>query len=133
MRQYSHAQERSKLLTLDDVIVEGNVWPLVPDNEYVMRCLYHETLVAFRTPKVILHMQIVEPGQHHGNRLIRPYRVKKLIGRQGKGGRFKLTRHQELFLTLARLYDKRLRHDRFSLRALTKVLLRATTRTVTNH
>ncbi len=116
---------------IPDCIVEGKRWPLLPDCEYVMRYLYHETVNAFRTPKVILHMQIVEPGEHYGKRLIRAYRVKELIGRPRKWGRFKLTRHQELFLTLARLYDKRLRHDRFSLRALTKVLLRATTRTVT--
>lgn len=116
---------------IPDCIVEGKRWPLLPDGEYVMRYLYHETVTAFRTPKVILHMQIVEPGEHYGKRLIRAYRVKELIGRPRKWGRFKLTRHQELFLTLASLYDKRLRHDRFSLRALTKVLLRATTRTVT--
>lgn len=124
-------EEKGKLFMLDDLIVEGNAWPLMPDGEYVMQYLYHETVIAFRAPKVILHMQIVQPGEHYGKRLIRAYRVKELIGRPRKWGRFKLTRHQELFLTFARLYDKRLRHDRFSLRALTKVLLRATTRTVT--
>lgn len=127
----AQTRERSKLITLDDVIVEGNTWPLVPDDEYVMQRLYHETVMAFRTPKVFLHLQIVEPGQHHGKRLICAYRIKELIGKRGRGGRFEITRHQELFLTLARLHDKRLRHDRISLRALTKVLLRATTRTVT--
>ncbi len=127
----TQARERGKLIMLDDVIVEGNVWPLVPDDEYVMQCLYHETVMAFRTPKVMVHMQIVDAGPHYGKRLIRAYRVKELIGKGGRGGRLKITRHHELFLTLARLHDKRLRHDRISLRALTKVLLRATTRTVT--
>ena len=124
-------EEKGKLFMLDDLIVEGNAWPLMPDGEYVMQYLYHETVIAFRAPKVILHMKIVQSGEHNGKRLIRAYRVKELIGRPRKWGRFKLTRHQDLFITLAHLYDKRLRHDRFSLRALTKVLLRATTRTVT--
>ena len=127
----AQARERSKLITFDDVIVEGNVWPLLPDGEYVMQLLHHETVMAFRTPKVVLHMKIVEPGEHNGKRLIRAYRVKELIGRPRKWGRFKLTRHQDLFITLAHLYGKRLRHDRISLRALGRVLLRGTTRTVT--
>lgn len=122
---------KGKLLVLDDAIVEGTTWPLVPDGEYVMQYLYHETVMAFRTPKVILHMKIVGLGKHHGKPLLRAYRVKELMGKPRKWGRFKLTRHQELFLTLARLYDKHLRHDRISLQALTQVLLRATTRTVT--
>ncbi len=122
---------KGKLLVLDDAIVEGNRWPLVPDGEYVMQYLYHETVMAFRAPKVILHMKIVQLGEHKGKRLIRPYGVKELIGKPRKWGRFKLTRHQDLFITLAHLYGKRLRHDRISLRALSKVLLRATTRTVT--
>jgi len=129
--QYSQVEDKGKLLALDDGIVEGNLWPLLPDGTYVMQYLYHETVIAFRIPKVILHMKIVEPGEHHGKRLIRAYRVKELIGKPRKWGRFKLTRHLELSLTFARLYDKHRRHDRISLRALGKVLLRVTTRTVT--
>jgi hypothetical protein len=131
VQQSERVEHKSRVLVLDEVIIEGNAWPLVPDGEYVMRLLHHETVVAFRTPKVVLHLQIVELGPHHGKRLLRAYRVKELIGKRGRGGRFKLNRRHELFLTLARLYDTRLRHDRISLRALTKVLLRATTRTVT--
>ncbi len=123
-------RSNTEIELIPDCIVEGKRWPLLPDCEYVMRYLYHETVMAFRTPKVILHMQIVEPGQHHAKRLIQAYRVRELKGKPRKWGRFKLTRHQDLFITLAHLYGKRLRHDRVSLRALGKVLLRATTRTV---
>jgi len=131
VRQYNQSKSEGKLLVLDDGVVVGSVWPLLRDSTYVMRYLYHETVIAFRTPKVILHMQIIEPGEHNGKRLIRAYRVKELMGKPRKWGRFELGRHHELFLTFARLHDKRLRHDRISLRALGKVLLRATTRTVT--
>lgn len=130
MSEYSHVQAGSKLVTLADGIVEGNEWPLVPDGEYVMQCLWYETVLAFRTPKVILHMQIVEPGQHYGKILLRAYRVKELIGKRGKHGRFRVTRHQELFLALVRLHNRSLRYKQISLRALTKVVLRVTTRTV---
>ncbi len=118
-------------VSLDDILVEGDQYPLVPDGEYVARFLLHETAVVFRTPKVFLHFELVDFGRYFKTQLWQAYRVRRLIGTPGKGGRFALGRRSELFLDLARLYDKSIRPDRISLSSLKDVLLRVRTRTVT--
>jgi hypothetical protein len=113
-------------------IVEGDTWPLVPEGEYQVRLLHHETAVIFKSPKVYLHFAILEPGAHHGKHLFRAYRVKKLKGKPARNGSFTLGRGSDLFFTIAKLYPKEPRLDRISLLALRNVVLRASVRTVTH-
>jgi hypothetical protein len=121
--------QRIREVELDDGIVEGDQWPLVPHGIYVARLVRHETAIAFKTPKVYLHFELIGPT-HQGARLYAAYRVRELVGARGKGGRFKLGRRSELFVQVARLHDRTLRLDRVSLRALRQCLLQVRVRTV---
>lgn len=110
--------------------VVGDDWPLLTAGEYQVQMLHHETSVIFQTPKVYIHFKILDPGEHHGARVFRAFRVRSLIGRPGKWGRFRLSRGSDLFRTLCRLYPNDPRPDRVSLRALKNTVLRVNVRTV---
>ena len=130
-----NAQARSKKpkeVPLDDVLLDGREWPLLPEGEYLVTYTHHETAVVFKTPKVFVHFRIAEPGPYLNQRLFAPYRASELIGRPGKNGRFKLKHRSELYLTLRWLYQsRRLRPDRVSLRDLKGLIVQVTVRTVT--
>src|SRR5262249_13741134 len=81
-------------------------------------------------PKIYLHFRLVCPGEHYGKELYRAYSVKKLIGKPGKNGRVKLTKHFLLFKTLCKVLDFKARPDRISVQGLRGRVLRITTRTV---
>ena len=116
---------------LDDVLVDGPVWPLIPDGRYLTKYTHHDTARVFNTAKVFMHFEIVEPGPYFGVRLMRAYRASGLIGKPGRNGRFRLKRRSELFLDLCRLDERRKRRpDRVSLRDFKDVVLWVTTRTV---
>lgn len=123
-------QRSADVVPIEDGIVEGAQWPLVPDGEYVVRFIRHETATVFKTPKLFIHLELVGPT-HQGARLYAAYRVKRLIGQPGKSGRFVISSRSELLIQLARIYGRQMRMDRVSLRALRHCLLRVRTRTVT--
>lgn len=101
----------------------------VPDAVYVVRFVEFETLFLFNSGKVILRFEVVE-GDLAGTRLVKPYRVKKLLSRPRKGGRFILGRSSELLRDLVRLTATKIRPDRLSLEVLRRQLWRVRTRTV---
>ena len=116
---------------LNDIVVESFGGPLIKPGEYEVQYTHHETHVAFGTPKVFVHFQIVSVGPAHGTRLYRAFRVSELIGKPGKNGRFKLKKRNELILELCRLYQSEgLRPDRVSLRPLKNIILKVKVRTV---
>ena len=116
---------------LDDVLIDGKAWPLIPDGNYPTKYTHHDTAIVFATAKVFVHFEIVEPGPYFGLRLMRAYRASGLIGKPTRNGRFRLKRRSELFLTLCRLDERRKRRpDRVSLRDFKDVVLWVTTRTV---
>ncbi len=118
-------------IPLDDVLIDGHTWPLLPEGEYLVAYTHHETALVFRTPKVFVHFRIVEPGPYFDTRLFRAYRTAESIGQLGKNGRFKLKPRSELYLTMCWLYQaQKIRPDRVSLRDLKQLRLRATVRTV---
>ncbi len=129
MQKYS---SKPREIPLDDVLLDGRQWPLLPEGEYLVAYTLHETAVVFTTPKVFVHLRIVNPGPYFDQRLFRPYRTTELIGKPGKNGRFTLKHRSELYLTMCWLYQARkLRPDRMSLRDLNRLVLRVTVRTVT--
>ena len=108
--------------------------PLLPDDWYEARYIGHETGVVFMAPKCFLHFEITQHGEHLGTRLFRAFRVRKLAGRSGKGGKFVPHAGGDLYALLVRLLDVKLRTDRITLRPLRSMLFRVKTRTVTtNH
>jgi len=85
-------------------------------------------------PKCFLHFEITQHGEHAGIRLFRAFRVRKLTGRSGKGGKFIPHAGGDLYALLVRLLDVKLRTDRISFRPLRSMLFRVKVRTVTkNH
>ncbi len=108
--------------------------PQLPDDWYECKYIGHETSVVFMAPKCFLHFEITQAGEHIGTRLFRAFRVRKLAGRSGKGGKFVVHAGGDLYALLARLLDIRLRTDRITFRPLRSMLFRVKTRTVTtNH
>ena len=90
--------------------------------------------MVFMAGKCFLHFEIVQPGEHMGTRLFRAFRVRKLVGRPGKGGKFIPHAGGDLYALLCRLLDVKLRTDRITLRPLRSMLFKVKTRTVTtNH
>jgi len=125
----SGAFAQSNVVSLDDGIIEGDQWPLVPDGEYVVRFLRHDTATVFRTPKLFLRFEIIGPT-HAGALLYAAFRVKHLKGQPGKNGRFVIHRGSDLVRQLATIHGWNMRLDRISLRSLRHCLLRVRTRTV---
>lgn len=123
-------QRSADVVPIEDGIVEGAQWPLVPDGEYVAKLIRHETANVFKTPKLFIHLELVE-STHQGARVYAAYRVKRLIGQPGKNGRFVISPRSELLIQLIQIYGQHRRLDRISLRALRHCLLRVRTRTVT--
>lgn len=120
-----------KEVKLDDIVIDTFGGPLIDEGVYQASYLSHETKVVFGTPKVFVHFEIVEQGKNFGTRLFRAFRVSELIGKPGRGGRFKLNKRSELLLELCRLYQKQgLRPDRISLKPLKHVILKVKVRTV---
>jgi len=127
----SGCERSANVVPIDDGIIEGTWWPLVPDGEYVAKVIRHETAIVFKTPKLFIHFELVDPGLQNVH-LYAAYRIKRLTGKPGKNGRFVISPRSELLFQLAQLYDRQIRLDRISLRALRNCLLRVRTRTVTN-
>lgn len=115
----------------DSILIEGRM-ALVPDGIYQAKYIGHDTVVLFgRAGKVFLKFEVVgESTEYLGVHLIRPYRVRRLIGRSGPNGGFVLSAGGDLYRTLAKLLDTRARPDRISLRPLRHMLFRVRTRTV---
>jgi hypothetical protein len=125
------AATKPREVPLDDVLVDGDDWPSIPDGSYLAQYIHHDTCEVFQTAKVFVHFRIVEPGPFSGVCLYRAFRASGLIGKPGRNGRFRLKKRSELYLTLCWLHEgRKLRPDRVSLRDLRDVMLRVTTRTV---
>lgn len=117
---------------LDDIVVEALDTSLLPEGQYQVAYQYHETKVVFNTPKVFVHFEVTDLGEHHGVKLFRAFRVSELIGKPGRNGCFKLKKRSDLFLMLCHLYqNQRIRPDRISLRDLKGLILNVMVRTVT--
>lgn len=125
---------RRQLQHEDDCLVEG-FRPLLPNGaSFEARFVDYQTLFIFATGKCVWEFEIVEPGEFMGLRIIRPFRVAKLLGRPGKRGKFKLHAGGDMYQTLVRLLDYKQRKDRISLQPLRHMLFRIRVRTVkTNH
>jgi hypothetical protein len=113
-----------------DIELDGKIWPLIPDGEYIARYHRHDTQRMFGTLKVFLHFEILDPGPYNGTRLYRAYRAVDVVHGKKGGRRFKLRPRSQLYLDLCRLYGGNHRRDRISLTALKSLVLRVRVRTV---
>lgn len=117
----------------DDSMVVEDQKEIVPDGWYQAIYIGHDTAVLFgRACKIFLKFQITDmQSEFDGVRLMRPYRVRRLIGRPGPNGKFALSAGGDLYRTVVRLLDTKTRTDRISLRPLKHMLFRVRARTVT--
>ena len=46
--------EIAREIPLDDVLITGRTWPLLPEGAYLVEYTHHETALVFRTPKVFV-------------------------------------------------------------------------------
>lgn len=93
---------------------------LVPEGRYRLRFRFHETSMMFkRAPKLTLWFAICDPDNpaspYAGTALARWYNVRELIGKAGKGGRFKAAAQGDLAHEYATLFRPTGRLDRISL------------------
>lgn len=113
-----------------EVELDGKRLPLVPDGVYLMQLVRIDKVFQFKEPKAVLWFRIIEPGIHFGVELPRYYRVSNFKGKGGRGYTFKVSQESELFKDVSRLFRRTGRSDRFSLKSLFNVQLKASTRTV---
>ena len=119
----------------DDVCAVDGFKPLLPEGSWFeARFDDHSTAIIFAAHKVFWEFTIIEPGEWFEHKLFRAFRVRKVIGRPGKRGKFVLAAGGDMYQTLVRLLDVNQRADRITLRPLRAMLFRIKTRTVrTNH
>ena len=119
----------------EDAIAVDGFKPLLPEGRWFeARFDDYSTAIIFGAHKVFWEFTIVEPGEWFDHKLFRAFRVRKVIGRPARHGKFVISAGGDMYDLLVRLLDVRLRADRISLRPLKPMLFRILTRTVrTNH
>ena len=105
----------------DDAVAVDGWKPLLPAQWFDAKYIGHETAIVFNAPKVFLHFEIVQHGEHLGKCLFRAFRARKLVGRPCKGGKFVAHANGELYLILAWLLDVKLRADRIHVPPVTEL------------
>ena len=114
----------------DSVSVDG-FKPLLPESRWFeARFTGFSTAIIFGAHKVFWEFAITETGEWFEQKLFRAFRVRKVIGRPAKNGKFVLSAGGEMYETLVRLLDIKQRADRITLRPLRHMLFRVKTRTV---
>lgn len=99
-------------------IIEG-VRPLIPPGDYQLAFVGHHTMIFCRAPKVALRFRVIDQGPHFGTELERFYNVRRLVGKQGKNGKFKIGASSDLLLEFCRCAPDRVaRLDRLPITAL---------------
>lgn len=125
-RDYSHSAKytNTQEQTQADFEIEGEPLALIPPGDYQVQFVGWWTGIMFaRQPKVGLTFKIVQPGAHFGVKITRWYNARRLIGKHGKSGRFKIGRRSDFLADYARLFGMPTRTDRFSFTRLERLIL----------
>lgn len=115
----------------EDLLDVAGFKPLLPDAQWFeAKFTGWSTAIIFASPKVFWEFEITQPGYYAGLSLFRAFRVRNIVGRPSKRGKFVPTAGGDMYQTLCRLLDLKTRADRVSLRPLMHMLFRIRTRTV---
>ena len=110
--------------------VEG-IRPHIPPGIYQLAYLGHYTMFFIKAPKVVLRFRVIDQGSCFGIELERFYNVKRLVGKKGKNGRFKVGSSSDLVLEFCRVSTGRItRLDRLPLGTMKSVIIRGIVGTV---
>ncbi|MGI8895365.1 MAG: hypothetical protein ACR2HE_06915 [Casimicrobiaceae bacterium] len=125
-RKVTHLQDAD-----DDTASVDGFKPLLPEERWFeAKFTGFSTAIIFGAHKVFWEFAITETGEWFEQKLFRAFRVRKVIGRPAKSGKFVLSAGGEMYETLVRLLDIKQRADRITLRPLRHMLFRVKTRTV---
>ena len=114
----------------ESALVEG-FKPLLPQGMWLdAKFADYATVWMFNSPKVIWEFEVVQPGEWFELRLIRAFRVRSIVGRPSRRGKFKLHAGGDMYQTLAKLLDYKQRADRISLFPLRAMVFQVRVRTV---
>ncbi|HEY1891982.1 MAG TPA: hypothetical protein VGG63_16380 [Steroidobacteraceae bacterium] len=114
--------------------LDGDRPALVEPGEYDLRFLHHETLILFgRASKLVLWFKIISMGSPYFDtvKLARFYNVKRIIGRPGRHGRFKVGFNSDFMREYGRLFRPPSRLDRISMSAFERAIIVGRAKTVT--
>lgn len=105
---------------------------LIPAGEYQLRLTHWTTYTLYgRSPKLSLWFTVITQGNCFGTVLARHYNVLRLIGKAGRGGRFKAPAGGDLVRDYARLLALPGRFDRLNLEQLKRHVVVGNVGTVT--
>lgn len=113
-----------------DMEFGGREFILIPEGEYAVGCLHHETGFLFGEPNLWLWYNLIDLPE--GSEIFASFPIRDVIGKPGKNGRFRSKgRGSKLCETLRGLGAKDVRPSRLSLALLKNHILIAKVTTVT--
>ena len=122
----------ANVLELPRPDISSDFIPYVPPGTYTVSYVRHETVMLFRTPKLVIWFRIVDMGQHFGKSIPRYYNVRRIIRKLGKHGGFQAGRSSDFVREYASIFPDRItRLDRIAMQPFQTALIRAVVRTVT--
>lgn len=120
---------------MNNTISVGNAFPLLPEGEYEVCYVYHETWNYMgRNPKVAFWFRVINIGEYFGTLIPRYFNVKQLKGKPAKNGRFVPGRSSDFLLEYCNLFPRRItRLDRIPLSLLENEIIKVQVKTVTKN
>ena len=112
----------------DEIEVEGKLPARIEPGIREVKLDYYETSLMFqgKAPKVILIFTITSFGKDHGIQVPRYYNVVRLLGKPGRGGRFKVSPKGDFLREYMTLFpEKPGRLDRLPMSRFKEVLFEA--------
>lgn len=111
-------------------VVEG-LRPLIPPGVYQLAYIDHYTTLFRKAVKVVMRFRVVDQGEYFGVVLERFYNAKRLIGKAGKNGRFKIGPSSDLLREFCSVAAGRVtRLDRLPLSAMKNWIIKGEVHTV---
>lgn len=124
---------QNQLVKNDDIILEWDEIPLVPDAEYQAVYVKHETYNGSFGPKIKITFRITSFGKYYGSEICAWYNAKGLKAKPGKNRAVIISRHSKLTGELLRVLGIKERISRLSPSQLAGRVLLLKTRTVTTN
>ena len=113
-----------------DGVVEG-LRPHIPPGEYQLAFMRHHTTMFCGAPKVVLRFRVTTMGPYFGIELERFYNARRLLGKVGKNGRFKVGSSSDLVLEFCRVAQDRItRLDRLPLSVMKNYIIKGVVHSV---
>lgn len=117
-----------------EFLLDGEAPPRIPDGLYQLRFLHWDTAIMFgKAAKIILTFKVIEPGQYFDVvTLPAYYNAKRLVGRPGRHGGFKVGWRSTFLRDYVRLFHRDAKRlDRMPMSEFEKHIIVGKVKTVT--